>query len=52
MSNDNLILCVGAGGHFAGLVVPELAQRGAKVRGLFTRKASATPFCKAAPPKL
>ena len=34
MSNDNLILCVGAGGHFAGLVVPELARRGAKVRGL------------------
>ena len=34
MSNDNLILCVGAGGHFAGLVVPELARRGARVRGL------------------
>ena len=39
MSNDNLILCVGAGGHFAGLVVPELAQRGARVRGLIHKEA-------------
>ena len=28
------ILCVGAAGAFAGLVVPELAKRGAHVRGL------------------
>jgi uncharacterized protein YbjT (DUF2867 family) len=28
------ILAVGAAGHFASLVVPELAKRGAKVRGL------------------
>ncbi len=28
------ILAVGADGHFAGLVVPELAKRGANVRGL------------------
>lgn len=28
------ILVVGAAGHFASLVVPELAKRGAKVRGL------------------
>ena len=34
MSHDNLILCVGASGRFAGLVVPELAKRGARVRGL------------------
>lgn len=32
------ILAVGAAaGHFAGLVVPELAKRGAKVRGLIRR---------------
>ena len=34
MSNDSLILCVGAGGKFAGLVVPELKRRGVRVRGL------------------
>ena len=34
MSNDSFILCVGAGGKFAGLVLPELNRRGAKVRGL------------------
>ena len=36
MSNSTqpLILAVGASGHFAGLVVPELARRGARVRGL------------------
>ena len=35
MSNSNdLILAVGASGDFAGLVVPELARRGARVRGL------------------
>lgn len=28
------ILAVGAAGHFAGLVIPELARRGAAVRGL------------------
>ena len=33
-SKDSTILAVGATGQFAGLVVPELAQRGAKVRGL------------------
>jgi uncharacterized protein YbjT (DUF2867 family) len=31
---DSIILAVGAAGPFAGLVVPELAKRGAKVRGL------------------
>ena len=30
---DPMILAFGAAGHFAGLVVPELAKRGAKVRG-------------------
>lgn len=35
MSNSNdLVLAVGASGQFAGLVVPELARRGARVRGL------------------
>ena len=34
-TNTNpIILAVGAGGPFAGLVVPALAKRGAKVRGL------------------
>jgi uncharacterized protein YbjT (DUF2867 family) len=28
------ILAIGAAGRFAGLVIPELAKRGAKVRGL------------------
>ena len=32
--NNSTILAVGAAGRFAGLVVPELAKRGAKVRGL------------------
>ena len=31
---NSTILAVGAAGKFAGLVVPELAKRGAKVRGL------------------
>ena len=31
---NSTVLAVGAAGHFAGLVVPELAKRGAKVRGL------------------
>lgn len=31
---ESTILAVGAAGPFAGLVVPELARRGAKVRGL------------------
>ncbi len=30
---DETILAVGAGGKFAGLVIPELARRGARVRG-------------------
>lgn len=35
MTNSQpLILTIGADGHFAGMVVPELAKRGAKVRGL------------------
>ena len=34
-TNKNLtVLAVGAAGHFAGLVVPELAKRGARIRGL------------------
>lgn len=33
-NTDSTILAVGAAGPFAGLVVPELAKRGAKVRGL------------------
>jgi uncharacterized protein YbjT (DUF2867 family) len=32
--SDSTILAVGAAGKFAGLVVPELAKRGARVRGL------------------
>ncbi len=32
--SNPIILAVGAAGHFAGLVVPELAKRGAKVRAL------------------
>ena len=39
MSHANLILCVGASGRFAGLVVPELARRGARVRGLVHKEA-------------
>lgn len=31
---DETILAVGAGGKFAGLVIPELARRGVRVRGL------------------
>jgi uncharacterized protein YbjT (DUF2867 family) len=34
ISKNSTILAVGATGQFAGLVVPELAKRGAKVRGL------------------
>ena len=34
MSSTSTILAVGAAGKFAGLVVPALAERGAKVRGL------------------
>jgi uncharacterized protein YbjT (DUF2867 family) len=34
ISKNPTILAVGATGQFAGLVVPELARRGAKVRGL------------------
>lgn len=36
-STRSTILAVGADGKFAGLVVPELAKRGAKVRGLVRR---------------
>jgi uncharacterized protein YbjT (DUF2867 family) len=32
--SNSTILAIGAAGKFAGLVVPELARRGAKVRGL------------------
>ena len=41
MSNNDAgtILAVGSSGKFAGLVIPELAKRGAKIRGL-VRKAS------------
>ena len=41
--NDKLplILAIGAAGRFAGLVVPELAIRGARVRG-FVRDATQT----------
>ena len=35
--NRPLVLAVGADGKFAGLVVPELAKRGAEVRGLVHR---------------
>jgi uncharacterized protein YbjT (DUF2867 family) len=31
------ILAVGAAGKFAGLVIPPLVDRGAKVRGLVTK---------------
>ena len=31
---NSTILAIGAAGKFASLVVPELAKRGAKVRGL------------------
>jgi uncharacterized protein YbjT (DUF2867 family) len=41
-----LILAVGASGRFAGLVVPELAKRGAKVRG-FVRNAAEIDAVKA-----
>ena len=34
MNTNSTILAVGAAGKFAGLVVPELAKRGATVRGL------------------
>jgi uncharacterized protein YbjT (DUF2867 family) len=33
---QSTILAVGAAGKFAGLVLPALAQRGAKVRGLIS----------------
>lgn len=34
ISNASTVLAVGAAGKFAGLVIPELAKRGATVRGL------------------
>lgn len=40
-SANPTILAVGAAGHFAGLVVPELATRGARVRGLVRRPSEA-----------
>lgn len=36
--SHSTILVVGAAGKFAGLVVPELAKRGAKIRGLITHE--------------
>jgi uncharacterized protein YbjT (DUF2867 family) len=48
MSTDTpKILAVGAAGKFAGMVVPELAKRGARVRGL-VRKAGDVAAAKAA----
>ena len=38
---DGTILAVGAGGKFAGMVIPELAKRGAKVRGMIHDPAAA-----------
>ena len=40
-TTDSTILAVGAAGHFAGLVLPELAKRGARVRGLVRDAAQA-----------
>jgi uncharacterized protein YbjT (DUF2867 family) len=37
MKNNPLILSVGADGRFAGMVVPQLTRRGARVRGLVHR---------------
>ncbi|MBC8166083.1 MAG: NAD(P)H-binding protein [Bryobacteraceae bacterium] len=37
MSEISRVLAVGAGGEFAGLVVPELSRRGVKVRGLVSK---------------
>ncbi len=37
MSEISRVLAVGAGGEFAGLVVPELSRRGVKVRGLVAK---------------
>jgi uncharacterized protein YbjT (DUF2867 family) len=34
INSTSTILAVGAAGNFAGLVVPALAERGVKVRGL------------------
>lgn len=34
MDTSSRTLAIGAGGKFAGLVVPELAKRGARVRGM------------------
>jgi nucleoside-diphosphate-sugar epimerase len=36
--NASTVLAVGAGGKFAGLVIPELAKRGVTVRGLVKHK--------------
>src|SRR5450432_2908249 len=40
-NTSSTILAVGAAGKFAGLVLPALAQRGARVRGLIRRPADA-----------
>jgi len=41
MTASNLILAIGAAGKFAGLVVPEIVQRGGAVRGLVRSEAKA-----------
>jgi uncharacterized protein YbjT (DUF2867 family) len=38
MKQFSMILAVGAAGNYAGLVVPELAKRGARVRGMVRKK--------------
>ena len=45
-SATSAILTVGAAGKFAGLVVPALAKRGAKVRGLIQKAAQAEEVLK------
>lgn len=47
MSTSNsvpTILAVGAAGKFAGLVAPELAKRGARVRGMIQDPKQASPM--------
>jgi uncharacterized protein YbjT (DUF2867 family) len=38
MKQFSMILAVGAAGNYAGLVVPELSKRGARVRGMVRKK--------------
>jgi uncharacterized protein YbjT (DUF2867 family) len=45
-NGTSTILAVGAAGKFAGLVVPALAKRGAKVRGLIQKAAQADEVLK------